>query len=140
MNKILSEVPVREGARVRRAKPRPRALPNRRERRKLATRQTLLDATQSLLAKRSFDALSVDEIVARADVARGTFYNYFADKDALERELASQFACADDARSRVQTKESAIPRNESHAHSAAYFSSARARTGRRDDAVVSARH
>ena len=90
MNRILSEVPVREGARVRRAKPRPRALPNRRERRKLATRQTLLDATQSLLAKRSFDALSVDEIVARADVARGTFYNYFADKDALERELASQ--------------------------------------------------
>ena len=73
----------------------PRAVPNRRERRKLATRQTLLDATQALLAKRSFDALSVDEIVERADVARGTFYNYFADKDALERELASQFTCAD---------------------------------------------
>jgi AcrR family transcriptional regulator len=36
------------------------------------------------------DALSVDEIVERADVARGTFYNYFPDKDALERELASQ--------------------------------------------------
>jgi len=36
------------------------------------------------------DALSVDEIVERADVARGTFYNYFTDKDALERELASQ--------------------------------------------------
>jgi AcrR family transcriptional regulator len=90
MNRILSDVPVRQGARVRHAKPRPRALTNRRERRKLATRQTLLDATQSLLAERSFDALSVDEIVERADVARGTFYNYFADKDALERELASQ--------------------------------------------------
>ena len=25
----------------------------------------------------------------RADVAKGTFYNYFADKDALERELAA---------------------------------------------------
>ncbi len=36
------------------------------------------------------DALSVDEIVERADLARGTFYNYFPDKDALERELASQ--------------------------------------------------
>ncbi len=81
---------MRERAQVRHPNPRPRALPNRRERRKLATRQTLLDATQALLAKRSFDALSVDEIVERADVARGTFYNYFADKDALERELASQ--------------------------------------------------
>jgi AcrR family transcriptional regulator len=97
MNSIVSEVPMREGARVH-AKPRPRAFPNRRERRKLATRQTLLDATQALLAKRSFDALSVDEIVERADVARGTFYNYFADKDALERELASQ------VRVRVETE------------------------------------
>src|SRR5208337_1467855 len=90
MNRIVSEPSVRQGAQVRHAKPRPRALPNRRERRKLATRQTLLDATQALLARRSLDALSVDEIVERADVARGTFYNYFADKNALERELASQ--------------------------------------------------
>jgi AcrR family transcriptional regulator len=35
------------------------------------------------------DALSVDEIAMRADVAKGTFYNYFSDKDALARELAS---------------------------------------------------
>jgi AcrR family transcriptional regulator len=89
MNKTAGENTRGEGQ-VRHAKPRPRALPNRRERRKLATRQALLDATQALLAKRSLDALSVDEIVERADVARGTFYNYFADKGALERELASQ--------------------------------------------------
>jgi AcrR family transcriptional regulator len=62
----------------------------RRERRKLATRAALLDATRELLCQRSMDALSVDEIVERADVARGTFYNYFPDKDALERELASR--------------------------------------------------
>jgi AcrR family transcriptional regulator len=35
------------------------------------------------------DALSVDEIAMRADVAKGTFYNHFPDKDALARELAS---------------------------------------------------
>ncbi len=62
----------------------------RRERRKLATREALLDATRELLSQRSMDALSVDEIVERADVARGTFYNYFPDKDALERELTSR--------------------------------------------------
>jgi AcrR family transcriptional regulator len=68
----------------------PRRTPGRRERRKLATRDALLDAARSLLVSRSMDALGVDEIVERADVAHGTFYNYFADKDALERELASQ--------------------------------------------------
>ena len=62
---------------------------NRWDRRKHATRQALLDATRSLLASRSLDALSVDEIAMSADVAKGTFYNYFADKDALARELAS---------------------------------------------------
>ena len=67
-----------------------RRIPGRRERRKLATRDALLDAARSLLVSRSMDALGVDEIVERADVAHGTFYNYFADKDALERELASQ--------------------------------------------------
>jgi AcrR family transcriptional regulator len=90
MNRVVSEGSITEAARVRDAKRGRRAFPNRRERRKLATRQALLDATQALLAKRSLDALSIDEIVERADVARGTFYNYFADKDALERELASQ--------------------------------------------------
>jgi len=62
----------------------------RRDRRKLAMRQALLDAARSLLVSRSMDALSIDDIVERADVARGTFYNYFPDKEALERELASQ--------------------------------------------------
>jgi len=82
------EVMMKPGQ-VRRAKEVARRSPGRRERRKLATRAALLDATQALLASRSMDALSVDEIVQRADVARGTFYNYFADKDALERELAA---------------------------------------------------
>lgn len=66
-----------------------RSIPNRRDRRKLATRQALLDATLALLGSRSIDALSVDEIAMRADVAKGTFYNYFADKEALERELSA---------------------------------------------------
>jgi AcrR family transcriptional regulator len=74
---------------IRKLKETQRSVPNRRDRRKLATRQVLLDATQALLASRSMDALSVDEIVMRADVAKGTFYNHFSDKDALARELAA---------------------------------------------------
>jgi AcrR family transcriptional regulator len=72
-----------------RARKESQSVPNRRDRRKLATRQALLDATHSLLAARSMDALTVDEIALRADVAKGTFYNYFPDKDALARELTS---------------------------------------------------
>ena len=68
----------------------PRPTLSRRNRRKLETRQALLDATHSLLASRNLDTLSVDEIATRADVAKGTFYNYFADKEALARELAAR--------------------------------------------------
>jgi AcrR family transcriptional regulator len=75
-----------------------RKVPNRRDRRKLATRHALLDATLALLASRSIDALSVDEIAMRADVGKGTFYNYFPDKDALESELCSH------VRTRMETE------------------------------------
>ncbi len=61
---------------------------NRRDRRKLATRKALMNATLTLLSSRSIDAVTVDDIAMQADVAKGTFYNYFQDKDALARELA----------------------------------------------------
>src|ERR1700730_6603454 len=59
------------------------------DRRKLRTRRALIDATQMLLASRSLESLSIDDISTRADVAKGTFYNYFADKDALAREVVA---------------------------------------------------
>jgi AcrR family transcriptional regulator len=90
--------PGREAGRSRKHKETPRRVPNRRERRKLATRQALIDATNDLLASRSMDALSVDEIAMQADVAKGTFYNYFADKDTLAREIAS------DVRTRIESE------------------------------------
>ena len=80
---------MREVGRSQKLKETPRRVPSRRDRRKLATRQALIDATHDLLASRSIDGLSVDEIAMRADIAKGTFYNYFPDKDALAREVAS---------------------------------------------------
>jgi len=47
------------------------------------TRQALIDAGERLIAKSSVSAVSIDEIVAEANVAKGTFYNHFADKDEL---------------------------------------------------------
>ena len=94
---------MREVGRIRKLREAPigRVL-NRRDRRKLATRQAFLDATIALLSSRSMDALTVDEIATRADVAKGTFYNYFPDKDALGRELSSY------VRARMETEISRI--------------------------------
>ncbi|HUO04121.1 MAG TPA: helix-turn-helix domain-containing protein [Candidatus Binataceae bacterium] len=58
-------------------------------RRKARTRQMLIDAARALLAERGIESLSVDEITERADVAKGTFYNYFDDKDDLARAAAA---------------------------------------------------
>jgi AcrR family transcriptional regulator len=101
---------MREAGRSQKIKEAPRRGSGRRERRKLATRQALIDATHDLLASRSMDGLSVDEIAMRADIAKGTFYNYFPDKDALAREVAS------DMRMRI---ENAITRTNEHIADAA---------------------
>ncbi|MBI5940413.1 MAG: TetR/AcrR family transcriptional regulator [Caulobacterales bacterium] len=58
------------------------------DRRRVRTRAALLQAGQSLFAAQSVDAVSIDDIVAAADVAKGSFYNHFPDKDALAREIA----------------------------------------------------
>lgn len=58
--------------------PLPRTL-RKRER----TRGEIVAAAERLVAARGLDALSIDEITEEADVAKGTFYTHFADKDAL---------------------------------------------------------
>jgi AcrR family transcriptional regulator len=42
----------------------------------------LLDAGMDLLARRPVDAISVDELVVAAGVAKGSFFNHFEDKSA----------------------------------------------------------
>jgi AcrR family transcriptional regulator len=59
------------------------------DRRRARTRDALLRAGRALLAHREVGGLSVDEIVAAADVAKGSFYNHFADKDVFAREIGS---------------------------------------------------
>jgi len=49
------------------------------------TYRALVDAGLELLAERPIDALAIDEIVGRAGVAKGSFFNHFADKPALAR-------------------------------------------------------
>jgi AcrR family transcriptional regulator len=52
----------------------------------------LMDSAMEVLAERGYHAARVDDIVARANVSHGTFYLYFANKDALVLALARQCA------------------------------------------------
>jgi AcrR family transcriptional regulator len=50
-------------------------------------RERILDALRELLRDRTFDTLSVAEIIAAAGVSRASFYFYFAGKQAVLAEL-----------------------------------------------------
>lgn len=47
------------------------------------TREALLSAGLRLFADRPVDAVAIDEIVALAGVAKGSFFNHFADKQSF---------------------------------------------------------
>lgn len=53
------------------------------DRRITKSKRALRDALIELMEERGFDGFSVNDLCARADLNRGTFYNHFRDKDAL---------------------------------------------------------
>lgn len=71
-------------------KPEDSPAPGRRERKKAETRAKIFRAALRLIRKRGFDAVTVDEICAAADVAKRTFFLHFPAKDALILEYGSQ--------------------------------------------------
>jgi AcrR family transcriptional regulator len=56
---------------------------SRRERKKEETKERILQASFELFRKHGFEATTVEEICERADVAKGTFFNYFPRKEAV---------------------------------------------------------
>jgi AcrR family transcriptional regulator len=55
----------------------------RRERKKLETHARIYRAAMALFVEKGFDATTVDEIAQRADVAKGTVFNYFPHKGSF---------------------------------------------------------
>ena len=55
----------------------------RREQNKAENRTALLKAARAVFAEMGYGATSVRDIVRRTDLASGTFYNYFKDKDEI---------------------------------------------------------
>src|SRR5258708_12732566 len=55
----------------------------RREQNKAENRTALVKAARAVFAEMGYGAASVRDIVRRTDLASGTFYNYFKDKDEI---------------------------------------------------------
>lgn len=58
---------------------------------KTERRQQILAAARDIFAKRGYHQTTIDDIVAQAGVARGTFYLYFEDKRAVFADLIDRF-------------------------------------------------
>jgi AcrR family transcriptional regulator len=57
-------------------------------------RDELLDIAFQLCRSEGFDTMSVEQVTRAAGVAKGTFYHYFASKDAMLEELVRRFGDA----------------------------------------------
>src|SRR3954470_19044759 len=64
----------------------------RREATKQANRAAIIDAARCVFAELGYGAATVRDIVRRTDLATGTFYNYFPDKEAVFRALLAETA------------------------------------------------
>ena len=63
------------------------ATTGKREQTKAANRDAILDAAREVFSEMGFGAASVRDIVRGTDLATGTFYNYFPDKESVLRAL-----------------------------------------------------
>ena len=72
----------------------------KRERTKQANRSAILDAARVVFVEMGYGAATVRDIIRRTDLAAGTFYNYFPDKESVFRALMEDAAVR--ARERVR--------------------------------------
>jgi len=56
---------------------------SRRERKKEETKERIFHAALKLFKQKGFEATTVDDVAEKADVAKGTFFNYFPRKESV---------------------------------------------------------
>jgi len=98
------------------------SLPGKREATKAANRAAILAAAREVFARDGFRAASVRDIVRRTDLATGTFYNYFPDKESVLHAILDE--AATEARSRIRAARQAATSVESFVENGfrAYYS------------------
>ncbi|MBD0383379.1 TetR/AcrR family transcriptional regulator [Paenibacillus sedimenti] len=77
-----------------------------REEKKRATRQKIIDCALELFAENGYEATTVHQITERAGVAKGTFFNYFENKEEVLCDL--QLFIATEEISKLQYKQGPI--------------------------------
>jgi AcrR family transcriptional regulator len=68
------------------------AVNGKRERTKAHNRAAILEAAREVFAQLGYDAAAVRDIVRRTELASGTFYNYFPDKESVFRAVVDESA------------------------------------------------
>ena len=66
----------------------------RRERKKMQSRQEILEAAVKNFSEKGYSKTSIADIMETADLGTGTFYNYFQSKECLLARLVQQVADA----------------------------------------------
>lgn len=101
----------------------PAALPplGKREQTKAANREEIRAAAVEAFSELGFGATTVRDIVRRTSLASGTFYNYYADKDAILQELVAEHVAAADERMTAARASATTPREAVERGAAAYF-------------------
>jgi AcrR family transcriptional regulator len=94
----------------------------RREERKAQNRAKLLDAARTVFAKKGLGEATARDIVRETDLASGTFYNYFRDKEDAFLALLQEMAEHSRALVRTQRREPGVSVEERVANAyRAYF-------------------
>ncbi len=72
---------------------------SRRERKKEETKDRIFKAAFALFKRQGVEATTIDDICEKADVAKGTFFNYFPRKEAVFGHLAEEWFAQAEAES-----------------------------------------
>ncbi|CCI80950.1 TetR/AcrR family transcriptional regulator [Lactobacillus hominis] len=81
----------------------------KREENAKATRKAIMHATIELIAEKGYENVVVEDITKRAGIAKGTFYNYYRQKDDVITEFSnSYFSKIEDQALNVESFDSPI--------------------------------
>ena len=93
----------------------------KREQTKAANREEIRIAAIDAFSELGFGATTVRDIVRRTSLASGTFYNYYADKDAILTELVGEHVADADRAMMAARAAATTPREAVELGAAAYF-------------------